>query len=59
MQMNFQEFPVRIDSVSYHVNMKIFNFMSFAQHENDVIKAVMQQEEFLGICDKEIELFSV
>lgn len=38
--------------------MNAFHFLSFAKYEND-IKAVTQLKEFLGVCDKETELFSV
>lgn len=39
--------------------MNIFHFLYFAKYENDTRKTVMQLKEFLGVCDKEIELFSV
>ena len=45
--------------IYYHINMKTFHFLSSAKHENNIMGAVMQLKEFLGVCDKEIELFSV
>lgn len=45
--------------IYYHINIKPFHFLSFGKYENDIIKALMQLKEFLGVCDKEIALFSV
>lgn len=63
VQINIQYVPLKF-SLTIHrlpvfISMKIFHFQYFAKNENDIIKAVMQLKEFLGVCDKEIGLFSV